>query len=397
MRVALITHCFPSREHPYVTEWVQSLVRVGVGLEVFAERLETGIGHHRTAPAVRLAHFSGLMPVTSGLKRNLTATPRLLSRPRRALAALAILRRTEKPKTFLRKAFEYWPFLNREFDLVHFNAAQIAIRRFELAKLWRAKSVVSFRGQDLTLHPDRYDRLLREADHLHFISRHLLEEARKRGYAGQRHTLIYPAVSAASCVSVQRKPPAPPPGPFILFSAARLVWTKGWEFALQAVSLLVKRGFDIEYWVAGDGELRPALLFTADQLGLNGRVRFLGWLSPPEVQQRLSQCDLYLLASVEEAFNNSVLQAQACAVPVVCSDAGGLPENVVDGLTGLVARRRDAWDLAEKIAYLLERPDLRVRMGEQGRARATAQFDLESAAQRFAEMYRKVLAQRSAG
>ena len=258
-----------------------------------------------------------------------------LRHPHRFLALLKVLRQAEgnKTRSVLRKTFEYLPLLAQEFDVIHFNAPQIAIRRFELKDLFGAASLVSFRGQDFTFYPDRYDRLLREADHLHFISQFLVEQARERGYDGSRHTLIHAMVDkdlykpAPHAQTVDRDPHHS----WTLFSAARLEWVKGWEFALQAVALLIERGWDVQYYIAGEGELKDLLVYTIDQLGIADRVHLLGWQTPEQVRDWMQKADLYLLASVEEAFNNSVLQAQACGLPVVCSDEGGLPENIEDG------------------------------------------------------------------
>ena len=109
------------------------------------------------------------------------------------------------------------------------------------------------------------------------------------------------------------------------------------------------------------------------------------------MRDHLRSADVYLLASVEEGFNNSVLQAQACGCPVVCSDAGGLPENIKDGETGLLARRRDAWDIAEKLTSVLEAPEMRQRLGAAGRQRASQRFALAENVIRFAELYHSIL------
>ena len=128
---------------------------------------------------------------------------------------------------------------SQAFDLLHFNAPQIAIRRFELGKLFGCPTLVSFRGQDISFHPERYDRLLREADHLHFISQDLLRQARARGFEGENFTLIPPLVDVDFYhPPVERDWDSKP---FILFSAARLTWTKGWEVTLQAVGCAGRR------------------------------------------------------------------------------------------------------------------------------------------------------------
>ena len=156
------------------------------------------------------------------------------------------------------------------------------------------------------------------------------------------------------------------------------------------MALLVERGWDVQYYIAGHGELKDLLVYTMDQLGIADRVHLLGWQSPEQVRDWMQKADLYLLASVEEAFNNSVLQAQTRGLPVVCSDEGGLPENISDGVTGLLFHRRDAWDMAEKIEILLRDPLLMSEMKNRAVERAQ-NFSTEKGTAHFVKMYRQVL------
>ena len=87
------------------------------------------------------------------------------------------------------------------------------------------------------------------------------------------------------------------------------------------------------------------------------------------------------VVGIEEGFCNAVIEAQAMELPVVTSDAGGLPENVEDGVTGFVVPRRNPAALADKLALLARDPALRRRLGCAGRARATARFDLDRQAE----------------
>lgn len=400
IKVALVTSTFPSIGQFYVFEWATALRQAGVEITILTENIsEEGLataGDMQSQWARRICQMNRLDHLSKSMPATVPQMFSLASSPYKSFKSLLFLKRLSKTSTFFRRAFEYLPIMNLSFDLVHFNAPQIAIRRFELGKLLHGRSLVSFRGQDFSFDRDRYDGLLREADHLHFISEHLLREAGKRGYSGNKHTLIPPMVDI-DFYQPRRKPSSPEArNHFVLFSAARFYWSKGWEFALQAFAILVQRGWDVCYEIAGEGgfgganEYKSAILYTIRELGLQDRVTLLGWLSPFELKSKMQESDLYVLASVEEGFNNSVVQAQACGVPVVCSDAGGLPENIEDGLTGLLFRRRDAWDMADKIERLLANPDLRVSMGQAGRQRAERCFSMQTGVEAFLGLYQSL-------
>ena len=85
------------------------------------------------------------------------------------------------------------------------------------------------------------------------------------------------------------------------------------------------------------------------------------------------------------------MEAQAMKLPVVCTDADGLLENVSDGESGFVVARRNPLALAEKLTILAKNPILRQRFGEAGRKRAISHFKLENQITAFESFYRNAL------
>jgi colanic acid/amylovoran biosynthesis glycosyltransferase len=101
--------------------------------------------------------------------------------------------------------------------------------------------------------------------------------------------------------------------------------------------------------------------------------------------------DIFLHSAVSEGFCNAVLEAQSMSLPVVCSDADGLAENVEDGLTGFVVPRRDPQSLANKLALLARDPELRQRMGKAGRERVEKHFQLPMQIEQYEQFYQMIL------
>ena len=392
IRVALFVQMFPSPEHPYILDWAKCLAKSGVDLIVYAEQEgAASMVDEDRGFWERVQYLNSLQHPLASWRRNFfIGLVNLFNLPR--AAKILWEAHPGKPLSVLRKLYEYMPLWGETFDIVHFNAPQLAIRRFELGRLLSARTLVSFRGQDFSFDATRFTPLLQQADHLHFISNHLIELANAQGYDGRRHTLIPPLVDLdfyrpTQHLSINREQH----DSWTLFSAGRFTWVKGWEFALQAFALLVQKGWNAHYFIAGDGEMRDAVVYTIHELNLQERVHLLGWLSAEKVRDWMQKSDLYLLASVNEAFNNSVLQAQACGLPVVCSDSGGLPENIRDGVTGLLYHCRDSWDMAAKIEDLLSNPEMRLNMGHFARQRAQACFSLDAGVQAFTTLYQRLI------
>jgi len=120
-------------------------------------------------------------------------------------------------------------------------------------------------------------------------------------------------------------------------------------------------------------------------------VHLLGPMPPPAVKEKMLWADTFLHAAASEGFCNAVLEAQAMRLPVVCSDADGLAENVADGQTGFVVPRRDPDAMAAKLKLLAGDYALRQRLGEAGRQRVSTHFQLADQIAAFEKFYEQVL------
>jgi N-acetyl-alpha-D-glucosaminyl L-malate synthase BshA len=152
----------------------------------------------------------------------------------------------------------------------------------------------------------------------------------------------------------------------------------------------VQREIPAVLLMVGDGPERAAAQALARRLGVEQRVRFLG--RQDEVEQIIGVADLLLLPSELESFGLSALEAMACGVPVVGSDAGGLPEVVKSGETGFLLPVGDIEGMAARALELLKDDARRRRMGQAGQARAAALFEADRTVDRYESYYRQVLA-----
>jgi len=322
-----------------------------------------------------------------------------------------LLRHPKGTWAYLRKGWKRWGadtlrrlYLDAELlvlrpHLVHFEFGALAVDRMHIKDLIGCKVVVSFRGYDLNYvgleDPDFYRDVWEHADALHLLGEDLWRRAQKRGCPPEKpHALIPPAIDAEFFdpgEKCHRETAGTPQRPLRILSVGRLDWRKGYEYALQAVRLLMDKGVHCEYRIVGDGNYLEAIAFARYQLGLEGVVHLLGAQPREEVRKQMLWADVFLHAAVSEGFCNAVVEAQAMKLPVVCTDAGGLSENVADGETGFVVPRRDPKALAEKLALLAKDPSLRQRMGEAGRKRVLTKFRLDDQITTFESLYRQVL------
>lgn len=141
---------------------------------------------------------------------------------------------------------------------------------------------------------------------------------------------------------------------------------------------------------AGEGALRPVLERRAQDLGLDGRVRFVEHRQP--VQPLYEAIDLLASPSRTEGLSNVILEALTFGVPVVATKVGGNPEIVEDGVSGLLVPARDPETMASALVRVLTDADLRSRLVSSGRRRVCEQFSFDARMRREERFYRTALA-----
>lgn len=152
---------------------------------------------------------------------------------------------------------------------------------------------------------------------------------------------------------------------------------------------LIQKKLPARLLMIGDGvEVEPAKLLAAE-LGIRDRVEFLGPVR--EVAKVLAQLDLFLLPSEYESFGLAALEAMACGVPVVCSEAGGIPEVVEHDVSGLLCKVGDYRCMAESAVCLLKNPARRHAMRAAARRQAVERFPCEGVLEMYEAIYRRLV------
>jgi glycosyltransferase involved in cell wall biosynthesis len=174
----------------------------------------------------------------------------------------------------------------------------------------------------------------------------------------------------------------------VVGNVAALVPHKGQRHLVEAAALVVREVPDARFVIAGEGELRQALERQIKDRRLEKHVLLAGFR--PDALSLHKAFDIFVMSSVTEGLGTSLLDAMACAKPVVATAAGGIPEVVADGETGILVPPRDHEAMARAIVTLLTDSALRRRMGEAGLARVRARFSAERMVEETVHVYERV-------
>jgi glycosyltransferase involved in cell wall biosynthesis len=167
---------------------------------------------------------------------------------------------------------------------------------------------------------------------------------------------------------------------------------KGHTYLLDALRALVAKGRELSLLVIGDGPQRANLERYVAAIGLVSRVRFIGHQPDPEAW--LPALDVFVLPSYgDEGVSQAVMQAMACALPIVVTDVGAINDAVTHEASGLVVAPRDAGVLADAIARLLDDASLRERLAREARAKAARDFGVDRMLDRMQAVFERAIAE----
>jgi phosphatidylinositol alpha-1,6-mannosyltransferase len=276
--------------------------------------------------------------------------------------------------------------------------ASIALRRSgRLARL-----AVAAHGRELLLEPWRavpaaqlaYDavrrRALAGADRLLAGSEYTAGLARELGVSGERIRVTrygtdpsrfrpLPADDLRARLGLTGRP--------VLLTIARLVERKGIDSVLDALPRVRALVPDAAYVVVGDGPDRERLVRRARERGVESAVHFVGPVSHEELPRWYGLGNVFVMPARSEppdveGFGIVYLEAGACERPVVALRAGGVPDAVADGISGLLVTPGDGAELATKLGELLRDEARAAELGRRGRERVLGELNWERVADR---------------
>lgn len=139
----------------------------------------------------------------------------------------------------------------------------------------------------------------------------------------------------------------------------------------------------------GEREYEIRLMKLANELGVKEKIRFAGFQS--DIPKFLSVMDLLAFPSNEESFGGTALEAMAMELPVAAFDSAGVPDIVINGETGILAKRNDIAGFTEALSILIHEPLLRKKLGSAGRKRVLEHFDINLNMNTVLELYKELL------
>jgi glycosyltransferase involved in cell wall biosynthesis len=231
------------------------------------------------------------------------------------------------------------------------------------------------------------------ADHIIAISKKIRRVLIDDGVDAERISVVPSGVDPARFEGVRAETVAAEfdlrPQERVVINVGQLVGIKGQHTIVQAIPRVLSKVPQARFFIIGGGPLAEDLARQAQGLGLGDRLVLTGFR--PDVGAFYRLADLFVMSSTNEGLGTAVLDAMAMGIPVVATEAGGIPEIVADGVTGKLVPPADAPALAARIIDLLADPDWARRLGDAGRQRVLQEFSVTTMVDRTLAIYERLV------
>lgn len=282
----------------------------------------------------------------------------------------------------------FWTLLRRDIGMIHVgDLLPSGTIVYSLTRFFRVPYIVYTHGMDLGMasRTPRKKRLAQKIlSHAACVipnSNYTLKLAKKIGGEGINAAIIHPGATTLSrapreLVSSIQKQYSLGNGPLLL-TVGRLVPRKGMDMMIRAIATLPEEQKQhLRYLIVGEGPYKAKLETLIRKHGLTNTVTLTGRLPDDELAALYELCDVFCLVSRTlnhhdvEGFGIVYLEANLFAKPVLAGNSGGVPDAVLHGKTGVLVNPYEPDDIASAIQRLINDEQSRVKMGEQGKARA---------------------------
>jgi len=300
----------------------------------------------------------------------------------------------------------------KTFDIIHFHLPLSGIPFFLFSSnMWRSRIVYTYHGSTVRLGLSKFSMLPRIFRFFHpdvFMIKHaaivavLNLDLRSKiidcyGLNSSKVFAIHNAVADNffdfSLIDYGKNVDFNFLGKKVILFAGHIIPIKGVEYLIKAANILVNfyNLDDLVFILAGRDELDTVYVQRVKQLvvqyGLIDYVKFVGRVDSRTLAILYNRCDLFVLPSLDEGFGLVIAEALFFGKPVVGTNVGGIPIQIVDGWNGFLVEPANSSQLAEKLKYLLSNEAERLRMGKNGKTLAEKKFNWQTVATEYERMY----------
>jgi len=399
MRIAMIVNSFPSLSEKFLLNQIVGLISLGIDVDIFAAVPSSDKEQHFLYQEYSLERRTFQLNIPTSSRKRFLKLPLLVVKnffrnPFFTIKAFSVAKYHRTSRN-LKTLFFLDAFYGKKYDLIHCQFGPNGLIGSFLKDCgFTDKLIVTFHGSDITVYPkkegkDVYSYMFSRADAItagtRFTSRLLIEN-----HCPPEKVHIIPAgiISEkypATLFSGRDKN--------LLLSVGRLQEVKGFQYSIRAFSLLAQSFPDLKYIIAGEGSERKKLEALIQEHKLYGRILLVGEKTDTEILSLYHDACIFIAPSVrasngsEEGQGLVIQEAEMSGLPVIGAATGGIPDGILDNVTGFLVNEKDPEAIADKIKFLLLNLEIAQKMGAEGRIYAKDNYDVSILSKKIVTLY----------
>lgn len=285
-------------------------------------------------------------------------------------------------------------FIKNKIDIVHVQHSYLFPKVLGLLSLptcRRPKIIITLRGGDTYVKPwvqkkwaDFYSNYGNKVDAFITMSEHQKDYLHTKWGIDNKRINVVP-ISFGEKVEIG--PKYPNQDTIRIITAFRMCWEKNIEGNLRVIKLLKSRGVPVRYDLYGDGPDTGQLYYLIDKYNLSDCVFHCGKVENKELKAIMPRYDFFLQLSHSESLGISVVEAQACGIPVIVSDSDGLPESIIHGKTGFNFKPYDIENATKHLLNLWENPEVYYSFSKEAIKFVESKFTISDEVNKLTEIY----------
>ncbi|MBD2260574.1 glycosyltransferase [Pseudanabaena sp. FACHB-2040] len=410
MKIAFLVGNFPSLSETFVLNQITGLIDLGHEIDIYATRPFNLEAVHRDVEKYDLLSRTFYYPVlpSNYWLRIIKGIGILLTWGVRYPFIWKTLNffQFQRYASSFRFLYQTVPFLKQrlpkyDFILCHFGHVGKKGNCLRKIGAVQGKLGTVFHGWDLTEYIQEegkqvYDELFSEGDLFLPISNRWKNLLVDLGCPKDK-TFVHRM--GIDCEQFKFKPHQPNSSETIhIATVARLTEKKGIEYGIRAAAKIKQAYPNFSYTIVGDGPLKADLESLIQQLHVENVVKLLGWKQRDDVIAILNRAVFLLAPSVtarngdQEGIPVAIMEAMAMGLVVVSTQHSGIPELVVDKVSGFLAAERDADALAELVICLIQQPELCREISQRGRTQVEENYDIQQLNLRLSKLLEEAVA-----
>ncbi|MCQ1536898.1 colanic acid biosynthesis glycosyltransferase WcaL [Methanosarcina sp. KYL-1] len=181
-----------------------------------------------------------------------------------------------------------------------------------------------------------------------------------------------------------------------ILTVSRLVEKKGIEYLVKAIPSVIEKFPGCKFTIIGSGYLHDSLNQLAMDQNVKAYIQFKGDVSDSELKENYHKADIFVLPCIvaengdRDGIPVAMMEAMAMEIPVISTDASGIPELVIDGISGILVPQKNETEISRAIIKLCENKDLRNNMGKAGKHIIIEKYNLENEAKKLENLFQSV-------